>query len=91
MPTVPVSPTLDINRQQRLANIASRQGVAGIQTPITPTTPEISPTGLQGAELQAYNQLTPQEQKTFQALATQGIKAQTDYLQQTKAAQEYAK
>ena len=46
---------------------------------------------MQGAELQAYNLLTPQEQKTFQALATQGIKAQTDYLQQTKAAQEYNK
>ena len=62
-----------------------------MQPPITPEKPEISPTGLQGAELQAYNQLTPQEQKTFQALATQGIKAQTDYLQQSKAAQEYKK
>ena len=91
VPTVPVSPTLDINQQQRLANIAKRQWVAGIQQPITPEKPEISPTWLQGAELQAYNLLTPQEQKTFQALATQGIKAQTDYLQQTKAAQEYAK
>ena len=91
VPTVPVSPTLDINRQQRLANIAKRQWVAGVQPPIIPEKPEISPTGLQGAELQAYNQLTPQEQKTFQALATQGIKAQTDYLQQSKAAQEYKK
>lgn len=91
VPTVPVSPTLDINQQQRLANIAKRQWVAGIQQQITPEKPEISPTWLQGAELQAYNQLTPQEQKTFQALATQGIKAQTDYLQQTKAAQEYNK
>ena len=91
VPTVPVSPTLDINQQQRLANIAKRQWVAGIQPPIVPTKPEISPTWLQGAELQAYNLLTPQEQKTFQALATQGIKAQTDYLAQSKAAQEYAK
>ncbi len=91
VPTVPVSPTLDINKQQRLANIAKRQWVAGVQPPITPEKPEISPTWLQGAELQAYNQLTPQEQKTFQALATQGIKAQTDYLQHSKAAQEYKK
>tara|TARA_R110000868_G_scaffold284016_2_gene544497 strand:- start:11311 stop:11631 length:321 start_codon:yes stop_codon:yes gene_type:complete len=58
---------------------------------VTPISPSASATGLQGAELQAYNQLTPQEQKTFNALATQGIKAQTDYLAQSKAAQEYNK
>lgn len=93
----PVSPTLNINQQQRLANIAKRQWVGGVTTPVTPTVPttptipEASATGLQGAELEAYNQLTPQEQKTFQALATQGIKAQTDYLQKSKANQEYLK
>ena len=59
--------------------------------PIAPMSPSAIATGLQGAELQAYNQLTPQEQKTFQALATQGIKAQTDYLAQSKASQEYNK
>ena len=71
--------------------------MGGVTTPVTPTVPttptipEASATGLQGAELEAYNQLTPQEQKTFQALATQGIKAQTDYLQKSKANQEYLK
>ena len=59
--------------------------------PVAPMSPSAIATGLQGAELQAYNQLTPQEQKTFQALATQGIKAQTDYLAQSKASQEYNK
>lgn len=88
VPTVPVSPTLAINQQQRLANIAKRQGIMGQVAPVAPIP---SPTWLQWAELQAYNQLTPQEQKTFQALATQGIKAQTDYLQQSKANQEYLK
>lgn len=88
VPTVPVSPTLAINQQQRLANIAKRQKIMGQVAPVAPIP---SPTWLQWAELQAYNQLTPQEQKTFQALATQGIKAQTDYLQQSKANQEYLK
>ncbi len=54
-----------------------------------PTT--TSPLGLSGAELAAYNQLTPQEQKTYQALATQGVKAQTDYLAKSKASMEFAK
>lgn len=90
VPTVPVSPTLAINQQQRLANIAKRQGISMGQW-IAPVAPTPSSTWLQWAELQAYNQLTPQEQKTFQALATQGIKAQTDYLQQSKANQEYLK
>jgi hypothetical protein len=59
-----------------------------LETPkISPTT--TSPTGLSGAELQAYNMLTPQEQKTYQALATQGMKAQTDYLAKSKASMEF--
>jgi len=35
--------------------------------------------------------LTPQEQQTYKALATQGIKAQTDYLTKSKANMEYQK
>lgn len=58
-------------------------------TPIEPTIP--SPTWLSGAELQAYNELSPQEQKMFQALSTQGLKAQTDYLTKAKADVEYRK
>lgn len=61
-----------------------------MQSPIeSPTT--TSPTGLSGAELQAYNMLTPQEQAQYKALATQGIKAQTDYLTKSKANIEFQK
>lgn len=35
--------------------------------------------------------LTPQEQSTYKALATQGLKAQTDYLAKSKANMEYQK
>lgn len=63
-----------------------------LETPkITKTPTTTSPTGLSWAELQAYNMLTPQEQKTFQALATQWLKAQTDYLAKSKASMEFAK
>ncbi len=63
-----------------------------LETPkITETPTATSPTGLSWAELQAYNMLTPQEQKTFQALATQWLKAQTDYLAKSKASMEFAK
>lgn len=35
--------------------------------------------------------LTPQEQQTYKALATQGLKAQTDYLTKSKANVEFEK
>lgn len=35
--------------------------------------------------------LTPQEQQTYKALATQGLKAQTDYLAKSKANVEFEK
>jgi hypothetical protein len=57
-------------------------------TPTTTATPT-SPTGLSGAELEAYNQLSPVEQETFRKLATQGIKAQTDYLTKAKSNIEF--
>lgn len=50
-----------------------------------------SETGLSWAELQAYNMLTPQEQAQYKALATQGLKAQTDYLTKSKANMEFQK
>lgn len=55
------------------------------------TTPTTSPTWLTWAELQAYNQLSEAEQKTYNALATQGLKAQTDYLTKAKANMEFQK
>jgi hypothetical protein len=60
-----------------------------VETQTTTTPTPTSPTGLSGAELQAYNQLTPVEQETYQKLATQGVKAQTDYLAKAKANVEF--
>ena len=51
----------------------------------------IDSSGLSGAELQAYNMLNPQEQAQYKALATQWMKAQTDYLTKSKANIEYQK
>ena len=100
-PVTPQIPWAPLSRQDIIAKNAqqiadNKAGIRRMQpiepvAPIAPMSPSAIATGLQGAELQAYNQLTPQEQKTFQALATQGIKAQTDYLAQSKASQEYNK
>ncbi|RTL03993.1 hypothetical protein EKK58_11605 [Candidatus Dependentiae bacterium] len=73
-------------RQTYRQSMEAPKTEAPVTTPTTPT----SPTGLSGAELQAYNQLTPVEQETYQKLATQGVKAQTDYLTKAKANMEFS-
>lgn len=82
---------LSENQQQRLQNIAKRTAMRfpTTETQIAPVEPNKS--GLTGAELEAYNMLSDVEKKQVDALATQGIKAQTDYLQKAKANMEYEK
>jgi hypothetical protein len=89
IPVNPITPTQDFWQATKWQDVQFRQSYRqALETPkISPTT--TSPTGLSGAELQAYNMLTPQEQKTYQALATQGMKAQTDYLAKSKASMEF--
>lgn len=60
----------------------------GIVPKVTP--PQTGAIGLTGATKQAYDMLSPYEQKVYNSLSTQGIKAQTDYLEKSKAQKEYA-
>lgn len=89
-PKTEVQPFWDATKGQ---DVQFRQSYRqALELPIKTETPTTtSPLGLSGAELEAYNQLTPQEQKTYQALATQWVKAQTDYLAKSKAGMEFAK
>ena len=98
-PETPVTPTekplSTFNQNTAGQDVQFRQTyrqsmeVPKTEAPVTTTTTPTSPTGLSGAELQAYNQLSPIEQETYKKLATQGVKAQTDYLTKAKANIEF--
>ena len=95
-PTEPIAPppTIDMSGFREATagqDVQFRQSYRdALEAPVE-TTPTTSPTWLTWAELQAYNQLSEAEQKTYNALATQGLKAQTDYLTKAKANMEFQK
>lgn len=75
-------------RQTYRDSLATPTGITPkTEAPVVPTTGAI---GLTGATKQAYDMLSPYEQKVYDSLATQGIKAQTDYLQKSKAQKEFS-
>ena len=87
------SPVIPENKLQSFKDATQWQDVQFRQSyrQAMKTPNPIDSSGLSGAELQAYNMLNPQEQAQYKALATQWMKAQTDYLTKSKANIEYQK